>query len=170
MSGLFRLSAKNRKDKYANAKTFVAAEQGFTMLECLAALTVLTLLLGIAGGFYLFGVNHFQAAAERVDLQQNVRVAADFIARELRYARALQLINIREIRYWLPEDNTRYTIRQNNNEVVLLISNTETKIASNIQSLNFTWDQVNGILYFALAGSNGRYRYAINSALRLHNL
>lgn len=170
MSALFPLSVRDPKVNRGSAGEIVAAEQGFTLLECLAAVTVFILLLGMVWGFYLFGVYYFQAAAERVDLQQNVRVAADFIARELRYARTLELSGSREVRYRLPNDSTSYTIRQKYNEVVLLIAGTETKIAYNIQSLIFNWDAGKGILYFDLAGNSGRYNYAVNTALRLPNL
>lgn|GEM_PF-1468329 len=170
MSGLFHLCGKDRKDNLGGAGKIVAAEQGFTLVECLAAVTVFTILLGMVWGFYLFGVNKFQAAAERVDLQQNVRVAADMITRELRYARTLQLRSSADVAYRLPGDNTSYRIRQKNNEVVLLIAGTETKIAYNIQSLIFNWDAGKGILYFDLAGKSGRYNYTVNTALRLPNL
>ena len=170
MSALFPLYARDPKVNRGSAGEIIVAEQGFTLLECLAAVTVFTILLGTVWGFYLFGVNNFQAAAEKVDLQQNVRVAADMITRELRYASTLQLNGSREVRYRLPGDNTSYRIRQKNNEVVLLIAGTETKIAYNIQSLIFSWDAENRILYFDLVGADGRYNYAVNTALRLPNL
>lgn len=170
MSGLFRLCGKDRKDIRGDAGKIAAAEQGFTLVECLAAVSVFAILLGTVLGFYLFGVNKFQAAAAKLDLQQNVRVAADMISRELRYARTLQLRSSTDVAYRLPGDNTSYRIRQKNNEVVLLIAGTETKIAYNIQTLSFNWDAGKGILYFDLAGSDGRYNYAVSTALRLPNL
>jgi len=170
LSGFFRLCGKDRKDDWGSAGKFIAAEQGFTLLECLAAVTVFTILLGTVLGFYLFGVNKFQAAVEQLDLQQNVRVAADLITRELRYARTLHLRSSADVTYRLPGDGTSYRIRQKNNEIVLLIAGTETKIAYDIQTLIFNWDAGRGILYFDLVGSDSNYNYAVNTALRLPNL
>ena len=159
-----------RKDRKPNDGGCCATEKGFTLLEVLAAVTVYALLLGSVFSLYLFGVNTYKVGSNRLDLQQNVRVAADFISRELRYAHALQQVNDHEVQYSYPGEAAPYTIKHKNGEVVQLISNTETKIAYNIETLIFNWDEHNKVLYFSIKGNDEGNTYAVRSAVCLQNL
>ncbi|MEW5922021.1 MAG: prepilin-type N-terminal cleavage/methylation domain-containing protein [Bacillota bacterium] len=171
MPGLFLLYAKiDKQGKVFRLMQKVALEKGFTLVEVLAAVSVFTMLLGSVFSLYFFGMNTYHAAATRLDLQQNVRLGGDFITRELRHAVALQMIGEGEVRYRLPGDAGRYTIKQKNEEIVLLINNTETKIAYNIGSLVFTWNSTKNILYYTIEGDVDSQCYSVRSAVFIPNL
>ncbi len=153
-----------------HALRFCAAKKGFTLVEVLAATAIYALLLGSVFSLYFFSVNAYKMGSTRVDLQQNVRVAADFINRELRHALALQQVNGHEIRYSKPGDTAAYTIKYKNGEIVQLIRNTEEKVAYNVEALIFDWDEDNKILYFNIMGIDEGNTYAMRSAVCLQNL
>ncbi len=145
-------------------------DKGFTLIEILAAVSIAVLLFCTVFGLYFFGVNTFQICTAHLDLQQNVRIAADFITRELRYARNLE-VDTDEVQYELPDDdNDSYTIKKENGEIVYLINSTENKIAYNINTLSFTWDGLTKILSFEIEGVDNRYCYAVRTAVCLQNL
>ncbi len=149
---------------------FSVGEKGFTLVELLAAVTLYTILLGSVFSLYFFGVNAYKMGSIRMDLQQNVRVAADFITRELRYAHQLQQINEHEIRYSKPGDPANYTIKYKNGEIVQLIRNTEEKVAYHVETLIFDWDEDEQVLYFSIMGMDEGNTYALRSAVCLQNL
>lgn len=178
MPGLSRLCRKgfgltNRKSGPLHGNTptgTLISEQGFTLVELLAALLLYGVLLGSLFSLYLFGVNIYQTGATRLDLQQNVRVAADFITRELRYATELQEVKDDQLSYRIPAAAATYTIKHKEGEVVQLISTTETKISYNIEKLQFTWDHDQKILYFSIKGIDNGAQYFMRSAVGLQNL
>ena len=144
-------------------------ENGFTLIEVVAAITLYTVLLGSVFSLYIFSVNAYKAGSNLLDLQQNVRVATDFITREIRYAHDLQLVNVHEIKYICPA-GIKNTIKYKNGEIVQLISNTETKIAYDMEELIFDWDEERKILYFVIKGISEETTYAVRSAVCLQNL
>ena len=147
------------------------SENGFTLVEVLAALTLYIFLLGSVFSLYSFGVNTYRVNTNRVDLQQNIRVAADFITRELRYAHVLEQVNECEIRYKkIPDVGANYTIKYKNGEIVQLIGKTEEKVAYNVETLIFDWDDNAKILYFTIKGINDGNTYNVRSAVCLQNL
>lgn len=136
----------------------------------MAAISIYALLLGSVFSMYLFGVNIYKVGSNRSDLQQNVRVAADFITRELRHARTLQQVNGHEIKYSNFGDTATHTIKHKNEEIVQLISSTEVKVAYNVESLIFDWDDNYKVLYFNIVGIDEGNTYAMRSAVCLKNL
>lgn len=144
---------------------------GFTLVEVLAALLLYTVLIGSVFSLYLFGVNAYQTGAARLDLQQNVRLAVDFISRELRYANELEIVSAEEIRYRYPGEPARYTLKYKNSEIVHLRGNVENKVAYSIKTLSFDWDEEDKLLYFNIKGTdNNGYTYVARSAVCLQNL
>jgi prepilin-type N-terminal cleavage/methylation domain-containing protein len=155
---------------YPNAhKPVFASEKGFTLVEVMTAISIYAILLGSVFSLYLFGVNAYKAASNRLDLQQNVRVAADFITRELRHAKALQQVNGHEIKYSNFGDTATYTIKYKNGEIVQLVNSTEVKIACNVDALIFDWDEDYKVLYFNIVGIDEGNTYAMRSAVYLQN-
>jgi len=178
LSNFYLLFEKNTNCNIFFQKTFffrssltLVPDKGFTLIEILAAVSIAVLLFSAVFGLYFFGVNTFQICTAHLDLQQNVRIAADFITRELRYARNLE-VDTNEVQYQLPDDddNNSYTIKKENGEIVYLINSTENKIAYNISTLSFTWDGLKKILSFEIEGVDNRYRYAVRTAVCLQNL
>lgn len=172
MLNLLPLSTKNTGDKNKFYASFPAKpnENGFTLLETLVVITLFAILAGTFFSLFIFTTNIFQAGTTILDLQQNVRIATDFIIRELRYASTLQVITSKEIKYRLPEDSAVYTIKQKNEEIVILINNTENKIAYSIGNLVMNWDEIKKILTFEIEGIEGGHNFAVRSAVCLQNV
>jgi len=161
-----------KKSKFSISVSNVYEDRGFTLIEVLAAVTVFVLLIGTTISLFIFYINIFQSDIDRLDLQQNVRIATDFLIRELRYADDLQMISNTEICYRLPEDTNTYAIKKKNKEIVILSNKNENKIAYNINFLHFNWDEQRKILSFEIQGKgdNNKYTYATRSAVCLQNL
>lgn len=152
------------------AKIVSGAEKGFTLMEVLAAVSVFALIMGSVFSLYIFGINTYKAGSNRVDLQQNIRLASDFITRELRYAHTFAQISEHEIRYSIYDSESTYTIKYKDGEIVQLIGGTEEKIAYAVETLRFGWDGANAILNFSISGIADGNSYALRSAVCLRNL
>ena len=168
------LSARNTADGGGPCNDYsfpiLAAEKGLTLLEVLVSIALFAVLAGTLLSLFLFSANVFQKGAVMLDLQQNVRIAADFIIRDLRYAGTLLAVSKNEIKYRLPGEAATYTIKQKNSEIVYLIGRTENKIAYDISSLAMDWDEAKKIITLEIVGGEGGHSYAVRSAVRLQNL
>ena len=79
--------------KYFNAiKSLINNRRGFALLELIITLTLLGILLAMGFMFYSFGVVSYNIGEEQTDIQQNARLAADFIISELRVAEAVTIV------------------------------------------------------------------------------
>lgn len=146
------------------------SDRGMTLVEVLASISIFTLVLGSLFSLYFYALHSYQTSSVRLDLQQNVRLAGDFLTRELRHAVELQLTDKGELSYRLPDDAFCYRIRQKNEEIVLLINNTETKIAYNIKILGLTWDDNKKTLHYKIGGDADGQSYSLRSAVFMPNI
>lgn len=60
--------------------------RGISLVELLVSLAILSMVLAVGYNIFTFGYTSFNLGEQRFDAQQNVRLAADFITQELRYA------------------------------------------------------------------------------------
>ena len=80
--------------KYFNViKSLIRNRRGFALLELIITLTLLGILLAMGFMFYSFGVVSYNIGEEQTDIQQNARLAADFIISELRVAEAVTIVD-----------------------------------------------------------------------------
>ncbi len=143
---------------------------GFTLLELLVAAAIMSVMLLAVFSLLSFGVNTFEAGKQRIDLQQNVRIAADFIFRETRYANELEIVSPTEISFALPENNNQYVIKQKGAEIVLLTNFAENKIAYQIKELEFSFCDNNHILDIFIDGDDGEHSFTLRTSLQIRNL
>lgn len=61
---------------------------GFTFIEIMVAMTILAVVLTVTSAIYLSGHQHFFREGERVEVQENLRLALGKMSRGLRQARA----------------------------------------------------------------------------------
>ncbi|UNK16088.1 prepilin-type N-terminal cleavage/methylation domain-containing protein [Paenibacillus sp. N3/727] len=68
-------------------------QKGLTLVELLASIVLLTIVASLAFSAYKFGVNAFQRANEKSELQDEVRIASHVITSKIRFASEVQLLN-----------------------------------------------------------------------------
>ena len=149
-------------------KEFIKQEKGFTLLELILAAALLSLVMLAAFSLYFLSDGAFARGTARCDLQQNVRLSADLINREVRHAVSLVLLSEEAISYNKPGDINNYIIRRENSEIILVINNANTKVAYDIDRLLFYLE--GNLLHILILGDDGEQAYRIETAVRLKNL
>ena len=74
-------------------KSLINNKHGFALLELVITLTLLGIILAMGFMFYSFGVSTYRISEEQTDVQQNARLAADFIIKELRVAEKVIIVD-----------------------------------------------------------------------------
>lgn len=62
------------------------------MVEFMVTLLILNIILGLAYSYYWFGTRSFEIGSRQYNVQQNVRLATDYINNEVRYAKSLEIL------------------------------------------------------------------------------
>lgn len=63
------------------------SQRGFTLIEILIVLTFLSVVIGLAYNYNFLGTRFFSEGEKRVNVQRNIRLAADYISQQLRYSK-----------------------------------------------------------------------------------
>lgn len=154
-------------------KSFVNNKKGLSLLELLIALLLLNLVLAIGYSFFYFGTRSFAIGESQSDVQQNVRMAADFITNEIRFAESLEILGSSfsfsgDYNYiYINEDSVIHRKEG---------TSTGTKILSGISenidfSVNFNISSSgNNVLQFAVNGENAEKTFDIESEVMLPNV
>ena len=66
-------------------------EKGFTLVELLVTLAIIGFVITAVYTFYLSGLSGWKRSTDRLEYQQNARIAMDKMVRDLRYAYAVEL-------------------------------------------------------------------------------
>lgn len=66
-------------------------KKGLSLVELIVAMSILLLVLAIAYPLYAFGERSFRVGSSQSIIQQNIRMASDFVSREVRYATNLRI-------------------------------------------------------------------------------
>ncbi|NLA27496.1 MAG: prepilin-type N-terminal cleavage/methylation domain-containing protein [Firmicutes bacterium] len=141
-------------------------ESGLTLIELLLALALLCLAAAAISGIYYSGVRAWQGSIERMDCQQNARVAVDFIDRELRFADWVMVPQESgsEIRYKLKgdfkHDESQYYRRFRLQGDQLLLEKKHNKVSCNVvalglRELHFSLDPSGNVNISITAGGAG---------------
>ncbi len=75
-----------------NTPGVIANNRGITLIEMLLTLAMLSMVLMVGFSIHHFGSNAFHMGEERAQVRFNVRMAADFITQELRYATHVKVL------------------------------------------------------------------------------
>lgn len=94
---------------------------GLSLVELVIALSLLSVVLAIAYGFYTFGSYTFASGEKQSNLQQAISLATDYVSRELRYATRMTILTDTST---IPPDSAigadeYYVFINNNNEIEL---------------------------------------------------
>jgi prepilin-type N-terminal cleavage/methylation domain-containing protein len=74
-------------------KKYLDHQHGLSLVELLVVLALLPIALTLGFMFLSFGTSTFATGEKQVDIQQNARLAADFITKELRIAEKVILVD-----------------------------------------------------------------------------
>ena len=80
----------------SSIKKFIADRRGFSLVELMIVISLLAIVLAVSTNFYIFSVRTFEIGEQQANVQQNARLAAGFITKELRIAERVIIVNERE--------------------------------------------------------------------------
>ena len=138
----------------------IRKQEGFTLMELLAALAILAFVFGAIFSLYLSGLNSWNRGIDQMEWQQITRFSMDKMIRELRYASALDTPSDGEIRFYLKGDPLTYRFRLSGRELIFEsikkngTINSHNKVALNITALSFFVDQTNTVHITLSAGTD----------------
>ncbi len=145
-------------------------ERGFTLLELILTLVLLTVVLGSAYSFYFMGLNSYHGGVNQIDLQQNARIAMDKISSELKFADYYSIKDTGEkIYFFFPDENTLHTFRLRGKDLEYCIGSGVTKVAYNVDSLEFFYGK-NGTVAFIITVKDQSREYSLSSSVKPRNL
>lgn len=139
------------------------------LLEILLALALISMVLSGAYSFYLLGLRSYHEGSKNIDIQQNARICADKIDRELKWVRDYNILaGGSQINFYFFDDPRQYSFRVRSRDLEFVIGHTVTKVACNIESVRFSTRAPNLIKYTIEAGE-GEKRYELSSSVNLRN-
>ncbi|MBS4007793.1 MAG: prepilin-type N-terminal cleavage/methylation domain-containing protein [Clostridium sp.] len=160
----------------------IKEQAGLSLLELMVALSLLSLVLAIAYGFYSFSGDTISLGEQQSNLQQTVNLAADFITNELRYATGMTIINSTEIAsipdaaqigadnyYMFINSNSKIELRQRNASKVLF---DPAQFGINFDSLVFTkvTDKTLGLTVSASRKNDANRTFVIDTKILAENM
>jgi Tfp pilus assembly protein PilE len=135
-----------------DAFCFKKSQRGLFLIELLIVLGLLSVVLSIGYMLFSFGYNSFFIAEARSDVQQNVRMVADFISREVRHATEATLLDASQTipaAADIADENTHYIFLNADGKVEYRTKDQSFLIPSGIS------DRIDfGLEYFVSASSN----------------
>ncbi|PKM83455.1 MAG: hypothetical protein CVU88_02870 [Firmicutes bacterium HGW-Firmicutes-13] len=148
-------------------------KRGISFLETLMVLSLISMVLVLGYSFYAFGARIFAIGESQTNMQRDIRLAADFITREVRNSRSLSLMDfldspIKENFYYIYlEHNCIKHIDQDGME--------SRKTDAVIEELIFELKEVpeannRVLLRFKITGKDGEQDYILESEVLLNNI
>ena len=85
-----------------NLANFLKDHQGFTLVEMMVTVAIFSFILGICYTLFISGSNSWETNSVRVELQQELRRAMDWVSQDLRQSGSAAITNV-------PADGATYT-------------------------------------------------------------
>lgn len=142
-------------------------------MELLIALALLSIVLALGYMFLFFGNNSFAIGTRQYNVQNNIRIAADLITEEVRYASYVEVLADSSA---IPAsigiyDNYIYVDSATNKMVFLSHNNTRLyPVGQSDSSIAFSRSPSNKILNFTVTGEDDQQTYVINQEVVSLNL
>ncbi|TWE02564.1 prepilin-type N-terminal cleavage/methylation domain-containing protein [Neobacillus bataviensis] len=143
-------------------------EKGVTLIELLAALSLLSIILLLASSVQLLGLKQSSSQSSEIQNQSNVRLAMNIITREIRKASTVTFINIDDT------DSSNDLLKINGIDIYKLENKNITKNAdpliTNIQT--FTLKKIKDDMYtitIANTPSNNLPQTTLSSTIYIRN-
>lgn len=148
----------------------ICNKRGFTLVELLAILAIIVVLMAAVSSLFIFSQRLFVSTSKRNNLHNSLRVTAERISNELRFAFFLELID--EPNWDVDDvDTNEYSyiyLDRDTNSVVLLDADGNHVLSDGIITDVAFYGNVSTLL-FNLEGENGKLNYILESSVRLLN-
>ena len=142
------------------------AKGGFSLLETLLSMALMSLFLVLVMSFFLLGLKTYKSGYDQIELQQNARMAMFSIDRSLRYAADYSIIDdSRAVVFFVQDDSRSHTLRERRGDLEHLIGSTVTKVASHLSSLHFSVKE-SGLIHYTVVVSKGEKEYTLSSSVK----
>lgn len=145
-------------------------KRGLTLVELIISLALLGVVLSVGYSFYAFGNRSFDVGENRSVLQRDIRAAAAFITKEVRYTNRLRLTEFPES----PprEDHSYIFLEESALKHIDGTGSLSVKTEVNVTALAFSARTINNriVLSFRIEGEKDGQRYAIESEVLLLNV
>ena len=148
------------------------SEKGITLIEVLVASLALVLVLSGVYTFYFSGQKTFRSGAEQVELHTVLRLAAENISRELRFAEELCLMEVG----WDPgsasTDDCSYIYFEPGSGTVMLLDDEGSHPLSGpeIFELTFSPNLERDVLLFTIKGESRSEAFSLDSSVKPMNM
>lgn len=115
----------------------IKSERGVTLVELLAAISLLSIVLLLASSVHLFAQKQMNSQSDEVQIQSQERLAANLITKEIRKAKTVEVKNPNQLTV---NDTDTYklegtTIKKNNEEFMTKINGFSVSMNGNQVSL-----------------------------------
>lgn len=150
-------------------------QRGLSLVELLIALSILVLVLGLAFSFFFFSTKSFQAGSNQSNVQQNLRIASDFIHKEARHAIELQLLDSSFVptegyEYIFVEDSSIKHGKFANGNFVKVNKSDHIIDSAGLEFTVKKLDNGSNILEFVIKAKDKKQDYSIDSIVYLNNI
>lgn len=146
--------------------------KGVTLIEVILVLSILTVVISTAFSMGLFGNRIFNKGTSKSELQSNIRYAADYISKQLRYASNVSLTNDDDDSSKIADNQYIYV---DSNGMLKHFANGVTKDIVKISDSNFfealKFNASNGknVVSFTVSGWTKDESYSVSSSVYLLN-
>ena len=150
-------------------------KKGLTLVEVIVTLAILSIVTGAIFSFFLFSNRTYGKGIDQYDVQSRIRIAADFVTSEVRYATKITILNSIEQskidnpsneidayeNYLFIKDGTLYRLGKYEQSSIVVCSGS---------SIDFSSSGTDYLLNFVIQGTESNQNYHIDSEVKPLNL
>jgi prepilin-type N-terminal cleavage/methylation domain-containing protein len=143
-------------------------KSGVTLVELLVTVAIMSIVMSLIFGLYVFSIKTFKQAQTNSKNQFEVRMAAEFITKELRYATSAEILNSVPA----PSANFYDIYFKNQNGTIMFNKNGVPTVPyglNNVTDFTLTFSSTGNAINFTI-GKAGNTKYNITSKVVLLNL
>ncbi len=166
--------ALNRHSKFQKKYCSVINSEGLMLVELIISLALLSVVIAVGFTIYSYTNTSFTKGEQQTVVQSNVRGAANFIVREVRYATNLEILNdlpddFNPKRSYIYVKNEALNHDDGNGNIQPVYGGVGRENV--IDQINFKRNENNSnLLYFKIKGNNSGVEYLLDSEIQILNL